>query len=267
MKNSSLLTTLAVVLVVVVGVYAIKNHSGNNNTEPSSASTEAPKSVDKAENSANKDSKDASKDAAKDAAAKDPAVKDAPKDATKDAAKDTAAKSPDNANDKVSDDQVVGKYNGISITRGEINQKIKDMNGGKLPDGKTDINQFSKEMQQNIVKGIITGKLVSAEAEKLKLDDDEKVKRQLATIKEQVIQQEFISRKMKEAVTEAQVKEKYAAFAKEESDKEEVKARHILVESEDDAKKVEADLKKGKDFYEVAKQYSIDKSNKDKGGD
>jgi foldase protein PrsA len=48
---------------------------------------------------------------------------------------------------------------------------------------------------------------------------------------------------------------------------EEVHARHILVKTFDDAQKVEARLKAGEDFAQVASDVSQDTSNKDKGGD
>ncbi len=48
---------------------------------------------------------------------------------------------------------------------------------------------------------------------------------------------------------------------------EQVHARHILVANYDDAVKVENELKHGKDFSSLAKQFSTDTSNKDNGGD
>lgn len=48
--------------------------------------------------------------------------------------------------------------------------------------------------------------------------------------------------------------------------KEQVKASHILVKTEEEAKKIIAELNSGKDFSELAKAYSTDESNKDNGG-
>lgn len=56
-----------------------------------------------------------------------------------------------------------------------------------------------------------------------------------------------------------------AGDAKHET--EEVWARHILVESEDDVVKILARLKAGEDFYNLAAEFSKDESNKNKGGD
>ena len=62
-----------------------------------------------------------------------------------------------------------------------------------------------------------------------------------------------------------QVKAEYERVKAQRGDKE-YKVRHILVEKEDEAKQIVAELKKGRKFEELAKQ-SKDPGSKDRGGD
>ncbi|SES19782.1 peptidylprolyl isomerase [Psychrobacillus sp. OK032] len=62
-------------------------------------------------------------------------------------------------------------------------------------------------------------------------------------------------------VTEDEIKAEY------ENIKNEIQARHIVVEDEETAKKVKAELESGKDFAEVAKEYSIEQAAQTTGGD
>src|SRR5438477_6442772 len=66
--------------------------------------------------------------------------------------------------------------------------------------------------------------------------------------------------------TDYAMKNVYELASKDITGKKEVHARHILVETEDDAKAVEEDLKKGADFAELAKKKSKDPGASD-GGD
>ena len=63
------------------------------------------------------------------------------------------------------------------------------------------------------------------------------------------------------------MKKVYAEATKEMGDEKEVHARHILVEKEDEAKAILADLKKGGDFAAIAKEKSKDPGSKENGGD
>jgi foldase protein PrsA len=68
-------------------------------------------------------------------------------------------------------------------------------------------------------------------------------------------------------ITEDEIKKYYDAHGKEYGDPEQVKARHILVNTEDEAKAILARLKNGEDFAKLAKEKSKDTATADKGGD
>lgn len=63
------------------------------------------------------------------------------------------------------------------------------------------------------------------------------------------------------------MKKEYATLKEKFVGKEEVKASHILVESEDDAKAILKEIKDGADFADVAKEKSLDKASGEKGGE
>ena len=67
-------------------------------------------------------------------------------------------------------------------------------------------------------------------------------------------------------ITEAQLKANYEQYKAQLGDKE-YKARHILVDNEEEAKKVIAALKAGENFEKLAKEKSKDTGSKDNGGD
>jgi peptidyl-prolyl cis-trans isomerase C len=63
------------------------------------------------------------------------------------------------------------------------------------------------------------------------------------------------------------MKKVYDEAVKQSADEQEVRARHILVPTEDEAKAVIVELKKGTDFAELAKQKSKDPGAAAEGGD
>jgi peptidyl-prolyl cis-trans isomerase C len=118
-----------------------------------------------------------------------------------------------------------------------------------------------------IVERLIDAKLIAAagRAENLHVDAD--VKRRVAQFEERVIQETFLNRRVDAEVTESKVRERYDNYVKNNPAKEEVSARHILVQTEMQAKEVIVELKKGADFAELARARSIDPAGKQAGGD
>lgn len=113
----------------------------------------------------------------------------------------------------------------------------------------------------------ITGQLLLEQANKQKLQDDPKVKAMIKDAQTRILQQAYLFKQADKDVTEDAVKAKYEELKKTLPPKEQVKARHILVDNEDAAKAVIADLKSGISFEEEAKAKTKDPSGKDTGGD
>jgi peptidyl-prolyl cis-trans isomerase C len=109
-------------------------------------------------------------------------------------------------------------------------------------------------------------KALAAQARKEGLDQDPTVKRQIALATESALQGALLAREVGPKVSEQAVHAKYDAEIAGKPGEEEVHAAHILVGTEDEAKKVIADLKKGADFAAEAKAHSTDPGGKD-GGD
>src|ERR1700749_4537698 len=120
--------------------------------------------------------------------------------------------------------------------------------------------------KENVLSFLIDMKIVSKEAEDKKIADRDDFKTRLAFARNRLLMDNLLAVEGKAATTDENMKKVYEDAAKQISGEQEVHARHILVETEDQAKKIEEDLKKGADFAELAKKESKDPGASD-GGD
>src|SRR4051812_26665566 len=120
--------------------------------------------------------------------------------------------------------------------------------------------------KENVLSFLIDMKIVSKVAEDKKIADRDDFKTRLAFARNRLLMDNLLAVEGKAATTDENMKKVYEEAAKQISGEQEVHARHILVETEDQAKKIEADLKKGADFAELAKKESKDPGASD-GGD
>jgi peptidyl-prolyl cis-trans isomerase C len=118
-----------------------------------------------------------------------------------------------------------------------------------------------------LLNQVIDRKAVFAMAQSEGLEQQPEVQRELARAREQTLQNALISREVGPLVTEAAVRARYDRDIASKQGEEEVHARHILVSTEDEAKKVIADLKAGGDFAAIAKARSKDPQAAAQGGD
>lgn len=157
------------------------------------------------------------------------------------------------------DATVVAKVGNLEITQSELDLAVANLDPqlAQLPDEQKKVAALS---------GAIDVKLLAANATAAGLQDDAEYKRRMAFIAERELHNAFFKKNVVDAVTEDEVKARYEKEVAALPKQEEVRARHILVKTEEEAKQIIADLEAGKDFIEIAKEKSTD-PNKTEGGD
>ena len=155
-------------------------------------------------------------------------------------------------------------------------QNLAIVNGKAVPLARVDAlaqqlaragRPVSPEMMDELKKAVVDRELLMQEAHKLGLDATDDFKTQMEFTREAILIRELISNFQKtNPVTDAEIKAEYDKFSAANSGKE-YRARHILVEKEDQAKAIIASIKKGGKFEDIAKKQSKDPGSGANGGD
>ena len=157
-------------------------------------------------------------------------------------------------------DPVLARVNGNEIHESDL-KLAEDELGPSLP-----AQMDPATRRENILNYLIDMKVVSKAAESRKLGDSDDFKRHLDFARQRLLMDTLLNVDGKAALTDEAEHKVYDDAVKQISTEPEVHARHILVETEDEAKQVVEDLKKGADFAELAKKKSKDPGASD-GGD
>ena len=121
--------------------------------------------------------------------------------------------------------------------------------------------------KEKLVEELIQRQLLLQDALKKNLDKSPEVTKQLANIKEALLTKAALESYLKaNPVTDAELKAEYERKVGG-SNATEYKASHILVKTEDEAKKLIVELDKGAKFAELANKYSLDAKDSQNGGD
>jgi peptidyl-prolyl cis-trans isomerase C len=158
--------------------------------------------------------------------------------------------------------QVLAEVNGGSITTGDFERELKN-----LPEylkAMAETPQGRKEMLDTMV----IRELILQQASKDGLDKGPELEAKLQDLRKRLIVESFLKKKVE---TEAQVSDDdLKKFYEQNKDKfksgDQMKASHILVKTEKDAKDLLVQIKAGGNFEELAKKNSVDASSA-KGGD
>ena len=155
-------------------------------------------------------------------------------------------------------------------------QNVAIVNGKAVPKSRVEAlaqqvarsgRPVTPEVENQIKDEVIAREVFMQEAQKKGLDATDDYRTQLEIARQTILIRELFSEFQKNnPVTDADIKAEFDKFASANSGKE-YRARHILVEKEDQAKAIIASIKKGQKFEEIAKKQSKDPGSGANGGD
>ncbi len=172
------------------------------------------------------------------------------------AAQDKAEKASKKAAASASGKVVV---NGVPIRQSRIDAMNKELTAQGQPD--------TPERQQAVKDELVNREVLAQAASKRGLDRNPDIAAQMEMARQAVLVRALFEEEVKRnPITDADLQKQYDQF-KGTMGSNEYKVRHILVDKEDDAKAIIAELNKGGDFAKIAKDKSKDPGSKDNGGD
>ncbi len=157
------------------------------------------------------------------------------------------------------EDKTIAIVNGHEIKVSEVQMATDDILG-QLPD------LPPKLRYPFVVEYLVERHLLAQLAVKEGVADTEEYKRRLALYQAKALRDAYFFQKIRPQVTEEQIKAAYDEEAAKVAQTERIRARHILVGTEKEAKEILDRIGTGEKFDDLAKKYSLDGS-KDYGGD
>src|SRR5512135_813056 len=153
----------------------------------------------------------------------------------------------------------VATVNGSQIPRQRFDVVVRQQTARGAPD--------NDQLRSQVREALINNELLIQEANRSGVAKKTEVVQQIDLARQEVIANAMVSEYLRtHPVSDADIQKEYERAKVATGDKE-YKARHILVSTEDDAKSVLADLKKGAKFEDVAQKRSLDEGTRPRGGD
>jgi peptidyl-prolyl cis-trans isomerase C len=156
--------------------------------------------------------------------------------------------------------KVVARVDGVEISEGDLAVAAEDP--------ALQIPGVADAQKRDLLIGYLVDLKIGARAaESAKVGEGPEFTRKLAYARDKALLDAYLDQEAKKAVTPEAARKLYDETVKSIAPEAEVRARHILVESEDDAKKAYQRVKGGEDFAKVAEELSKDPGSKAEGGD
>jgi peptidyl-prolyl cis-trans isomerase C len=157
-------------------------------------------------------------------------------------------------------DKVVAKVNDKSLTEADVRHAEAEIGSelGNLP---------PETRRRVLVEYLIENQLFSDAAETEKLGSGSAFDERMQYWRRRALRDTYFDRKVKDSVTEADAKKLYDQQVAQVKTEDEVRARHILVETQEKAKEIFEKIAHGGDFAKLAAEHSRDPGSKDSGGE
>jgi peptidylprolyl isomerase/peptidyl-prolyl cis-trans isomerase C len=164
-------------------------------------------------------------------------------------------------------DSVVATYSNQNVTEGQIMDQFGPSIAAQFNGQNKNFNDLERNVRESLVRNYVSVKLLEEEVKKSDISSSKEFKEKMKLVEQQMVQQEFIDRYIKNHVNEKMVADEYKKLVDSLQGKEEIKTSHILVESEEKAKDIKKKLAKGVKFGDLAKEFSKDDGSKASGGE
>jgi peptidyl-prolyl cis-trans isomerase C len=148
----------------------------------------------------------------------------------------------------------------IAIAEELLPDNLRNANPNEL------LGLLPDQVRRQLVDRAITERALTNAARARRLDQDPEVARRLRRVQDQELQQALLTREIAGRITDAALRARYERDHAGTQGEEEIRARHILLTTENDAKAVLAELRRGADFATIARARSQDPGSRD-GGD
>ncbi len=155
--------------------------------------------------------------------------------------------------------KAIATVNGIAITEGDL--KLAEDEIGR------DLGNLPEATKRRVlVEFLIENNLFAKAAEQAKLSEGPSFDERMKYWRNRALRDAYFDKEINTSVSEDAAKTFYDDQVKSLKPKEEVQARHILVDTEEKAKELKKKLDEGADFAALAKENSKDPGTKDDGG-
>ena len=151
------------------------------------------------------------------------------------------------------EDAVVAKVDGAEIKQSDLDFAASEV-GSQLG------NYPEADRKRMLLQFVIENQLMAAAAEKDTLDKAADFEARLAYHKRRALRDAYYEKNVRGGVSEDQAKKLYEEKIGGVKPEPEIHARHILVDTEEEAKAIAERLNKGEDFATLAKEKSKDKN-------